>query len=204
MNLVQCFDKHGCDKGTKRHRYDRVYEPHLEPMKDQEINILEVGVFKGSSTAAWCDFLPKATIYGIDIFVRVAPEKIPALNHPRVKWCKCDSIEGPNDEFGSMVGDITFDVIIDDGLHTHDAQRKTFENFFPYLKEGGSYFIEDVWPWSMMSPKQRQHHWMRDHPNDFSEQQFDQLLNVINQHEVICHDLRKGFHNDTFIIEVRK
>ena len=39
MNLRQCFDKHGCDRGH-RHGYDRVYEG-IRPQR-----LLEVGVFK--------------------------------------------------------------------------------------------------------------------------------------------------------------
>ena len=37
-----------------------------------------------------------------------------------------------------------FDIIIDDGLHKHWSQTKTFDNFFPILKDGGVYVIEDI------------------------------------------------------------
>lgn len=203
-NLKALFDKHNCDKGSARHRYDRVYAPALEHLRDKEFNMLEVGIFKGSSVEAWREFFPKANFYGVDIFVRVTPEDIPALNRDRVHWCKCDSIEGPNTDFLSMVGDIKFDVIIDDGLHTHDAQRKTFENFIPYLNNGGTYFIEDVWAFDHMTEAQKQHRWIQTHRNDFSDEQYAQLLTAIEPYDTTFHDLRKGFHNDTFIIEVKK
>jgi cephalosporin hydroxylase len=38
------------------------------------------------------------------------------------------------------------DVIIDDGLHTKEAQIATLRNFFPALRAGGLYVVEDVWP----------------------------------------------------------
>ena len=36
--LGKLFDKYGCDK-TRKHKYDRIYEPILERYKNQEINI---------------------------------------------------------------------------------------------------------------------------------------------------------------------
>ena len=36
------------------------------------------------------------------------------------------------------------DVIIDDGLHSWEAQQQTLVNMWPSLREGGYYFIEDV------------------------------------------------------------
>ena len=202
--LVELFDKHKCDKGNIRHRYDRVYEPALEHLRDKEFNMLEIGIFKGSSVEAWREYFPKADFYGIDIFVRMTPEEIPALNRSRVQWCKCDSIEGPNDEFKKMVGDIKFDVIIDDGLHTHDSQRCTFHNFLPYLSDSGVYFIEDVWAFDHMDENQKQHHWIKSHKDELTDDKYNDLLLAIEAHKTTFHDIRKGFHSDTFIIEVRK
>lgn len=202
--LVELFDKHKCDKGNLRHRYDRVYEPALQHLRDQEFNMLEIGIYKGSSVEAWREYFPKANFYGIDIFVRVEPENIPALNRDRVHWCKCDSLVGPNEAFLEMVGDIQFDVIIDDGLHTHDAQRKTFENFIPFLKQDGVYFIEDVWAFDHMSLQEKNHHWMKQHPDDYSEEQYSELMSSLLHNKITYHDLREGYHTDTFILEVHK
>ena len=64
------FDKFECDKG-KKHGYEAVYEPDFEPLRNKSIKILDVGVFKGASVQAWLDYFPKATVYGIDIFMRI-------------------------------------------------------------------------------------------------------------------------------------
>jgi hypothetical protein len=40
--------------------------------------------------------------------------------------------------------DVNFDIIIDDGLHTFEANITLLENSFHKLKEGGIYIIEDV------------------------------------------------------------
>ena len=38
-----------------------------------------------------------------------------------------------------------FDVIIDDGLHSSEAQVATLRNCFPYLANGGIYITEDLY-----------------------------------------------------------
>lgn len=203
--LVECFDYNKCDKGSLKHRYDRVYEPALEHLRDKEFNLLEVGVFKGHSLQSWLDYFPKATIYCTDIFVRVPAERITALNNPRVRWTKCDSTDpvAVKESYGNYESPF-FDVIIDDGLHTFDAQRETFNNFFKYLKQDGVYFIEDVWPYHIMSQTQKSCDWIKRHPTDFSEAQYANFTKQLNSKgQVTYHDLRDGYDLDTFIVEVR-
>lgn len=203
MKLADYFDQYKCDKGNIKHQYNRVYEPALEPLRNLPIRLLEIGVFKGASLQAWADYLPHATFVGVDIFERVDIPKIPILNHPRVSWVKCSSTDELPVELLEIVGD-GFDIIIDDGLHTHDGQRLTFENFIPFLKPDGKYFIEDVWPFDLMDAREKQHQWLVKHPNDFSDDQYIKLLKATRPYNVKFHDLRKGFGPDTFIIEVTK
>jgi hypothetical protein len=202
-SLVELFDKYKCDKGSLKHRYDRVYEPVLDGYQDEHFNMLEIGVFKGNSTEAFVEYCPKIEIVGVDIFTRVDMKDIPIFDRPQVHPCKCDSLEGPTEQFKELAKN-EFDIIIDDGLHTHEAQWKTFKNFFPFLVEGGSYFIEDVWVYDRMSEKEKQHPWLIKHGAAFSEKQYQKLLNIIEPYEVIYHDLREGYDPDTFIIEIRK
>lgn len=202
-SLLNLFNEHKCDKGSLKHRYDRVYEPALTPLQDKPFRMLEIGVFKGNSTEAWIEYCPQVEIVGVDIFTRVDIKNIPILNHPRVHAYKCDSVEGPGNDFERYAND-GFDIIIDDGLHTHEAQWKTFVNFIPYLKEHGMYFIEDVWPYDVMTSKQKQHPWLKKHSPSFSEENYQKLLDVIEPYGVKYHDLRHGYDPDTFIIEVRK
>lgn len=42
------------------------------------------------------------------------------------------------------VGIQNFDIIIDDGLHTTDANINLFRNSFDKLKKNGIYIIEDI------------------------------------------------------------
>ena len=203
MGLVELFDKYGCDKGNLKHRYDRVYEPVLAQSKADSIRMLEIGIFKGNSTEAFIEFCPNLEVVGVDIFTRVDMKNIPILNHARVHPVKCNSLEGPNKEFDKLAEN-GFDIIIDDGLHTHEAQWKTFLNFIPYLKKGGVYFIEDVWAFDKMSAQEKEHYWLKKHGDAFSEKEYQKLLNAIEPYNVTYHDLREGYDPDTFILEIRK
>ena len=203
-SLVDIFDKHNCDKGQRRHRYDRIYEPAFAPVQQKKFNMLEVGILRGESLKAHLEYFPAVELYAIDIFGRIPSANVPILTADRVHWCKCDSIQGPNEAFNAMVGDVKFDIIIDDGLHTHDSQRCTFENFIPYLNEGGTYFIEDVWPFDRMNKQQKQHSWIKRNPKDYSDAQHKALLTTIEPYTVKFHDIREGFYPDTFIIEITK
>lgn len=91
--LLKIFDKHDCDKGSRKHFYNEVYEPHFEKVRNDPINILEIGVFLGESTAAFHEYFPNANIYGIDIFVRTSPEDLEILKEERVHFIKGDSMD---------------------------------------------------------------------------------------------------------------
>ena len=87
--IRKLFDKYGCDKGRK-HGYD-VYYQKLFDSYDKNINILEIGVFRGDSTLATHEYLEDATIYGVDIFERVDIKAVRSrFNSDRVHLEKCD------------------------------------------------------------------------------------------------------------------
>jgi len=190
--MRKCFDRHGCDKGI-RHGYERVYEPAFKDIRNEPIRLLEIGILRGASLAAWLDYFPNATIFGIDTFDRVPSVDVPILQHSRVDWYPHDSTE-PLDLAPANMWD-HFDIIIDDGLHTHTAQRQTFENFMPYADR---YFIEDVWAFDHMTPEQKQHKWLK--RGGYSEQEYGKLLTVLKPYTTEFHDQRAGHQPDSFII----
>lgn len=59
--------KYGTDKHSSYHNYLNKYDFFLSNLKDKEMNVLELGVFKGASIAMWEEYFPHATIYGVDI-----------------------------------------------------------------------------------------------------------------------------------------
>jgi len=187
MNLNDVFWLLGC--GKCRHGYGDVYSNALRELRRKNFRLLEIGVDKGLSLLAWTEWFPNAEIVGLDTFQRRPPESIPALQHPRVSWVKADSRE-PID-----IGD--FDVIIDDGLHTHAAQLATYKVFGHRARH---YFIEDVWPFDRMTKDQKQHKWLRQ--DGFSDEEYRDLLAALHG-RVKHHDLRKRRHPDSYLIHVQ-
>jgi hypothetical protein len=204
--LKDIFAKHGCDKFE--HQYYKEYEKHLEPIKDQPLHLLEVGIWKGTSHQSWYDYLPNAQIYGIDIFSRITPEEVPALALDRVHWFVGDSTT-PN--IPRLVSNWNIegglDVIIDDGLHTPEANGYTFLNLYPHLKKGGVYYIEDVWPLDMMSDAEMKHPWIVGREDKYNHKTWSKFWNIIQESGGIVERIDnrdKSFMRDSYLIKITK
>lgn len=205
--LRDLFDKYNCDKGTLKHKYDRCYEPYFEPHKDDPIKILEIGCFRGESTRAFLEYFPNATIYTIDIFERHSPEEIDVLKEDRVEWLKADSMNAslPMKIRKKWGNDIEFDFIIDDGAHWPQANRMTFENCMPFLKQGGAYFIEDVWMLDRMKP----HPWVDKRPQLYNMPEHVRFMTYVETFDVKHYDYRTtkisgfGAYPDSYILRVQ-
>lgn len=206
MRLDQIFLKNGCDKYA--HHYYKEYAKEFEPIREEEINILEVGIWKGTSHQSWVDYFPNANVYGIDIFSRVEPKDVSILQHDRVHWVKGDStskdiVTKVKEEFG----DIKFDYIIDDGLHTPKANMDTVNNLWNFLIEGGVFYVEDVWPIGKMTESEMRHPWIQKHPDRYNIEDWDKFessikdLNVSKKVEI---DFRNVSTPDSVIIKLVK
>jgi hypothetical protein len=153
--LRQLIDHYGSDKNLNE--YTPIYHSIFNNIKDNNINLLEIGIgtmipsvpssmvgyglshYKpGASLRAFRDFFPKGKIYGGDV------QEDCMFEEDRIKTFLFDSTN--TDKCNDALGDLMFDVIIDDGLHEAEAQMNTFANLFPRLKNGGYYFIEDIAP----------------------------------------------------------
>ena len=125
--LGKLFNKYNCDK-CQKHQYDRVYGPVFEKFKEKKINILEIGIFNGYSTEAFHEYLPHASLYGIDIFERVDPKNLECYRKDRTHYIAYSSTKPKIVDLVKMYwGDIKFDIIIDDGEHTPEANMQTFK-----------------------------------------------------------------------------
>ena len=102
MNMLELFKKHGCEKIW--HSYNELYEADFENLRQKNINILEVGTFRGESLNVWLDYFTNANIYTIDTFERVHPTAIPMLNNVRVKYAKLDSTAKECNEYFKKLG----------------------------------------------------------------------------------------------------
>ncbi|CAE7313245.1 APX3 [Symbiodinium sp. CCMP2592] len=162
--LSQLMLEAGSDKA--QNGYCPIYEVLLQPLKVQRL--LEVGLgtqnpdslssmaglgpgFRpGGSLRAWRDYLPQAFIYGLDVM----PDAM-VRGEARIRSALADSAnEGhvasvmKSWGFASAPGPGTprgvFDVMVDDGLHSPEAQIATLGSLWPWLKRGGIFVIEDI------------------------------------------------------------
>jgi hypothetical protein len=203
--LKQLFDKYNCDKARKHH-YHLIYEAEFEARREEPLNILEVGVFKGESTAAWVDYFPNATIYGLDIFTRVKMTDIPILKHKRVKAHRGDSTDVTiTREIEKKWPWAKFDIIIDDGLHTPRANADTFTNLIGLMKPDGAFYIEDAWPLDKMTTEQLRHPWIAKHPERYNALEMEYFLGKVDNgnYRIERFDNRKlSGEPDSYIFKV--
>ena len=123
------------------HNYIDTYESLFFQFKDKNINFLEIGIFHGGSMKLWRDYFTKANIHGIDIvYTKLAKE---TLINENIKISLMNSMDS-NSSVLRNINNETYDIIMDDGNHSFNAQYKTLINFFPKLKKGGIYIIEDI------------------------------------------------------------
>lgn len=157
-DLCDLFNKYGSDKD--RNGYAQVYHTLFHKMRNEPINMLEIGIgtmipgvhssmqgyalagYKpGGSLRAWRDYFVNGRIIGAD----VQPDT-QFSDEERIETYLCNSTSKTEiAELFNKLGDIKFDIIIDDGSHHDMDQINTLRNFYPYVKPGGYYIIEDIY-----------------------------------------------------------
>jgi tetratricopeptide (TPR) repeat protein len=127
----------GTDKTTLVQDYLRHYERIFAGIRNEPIQLLEIGVAGGASLRTWARFFPEAWIVGIDI-------------NPGCRAYGGDRItieigSQANPEFlASLVMKYQPDIVVDDGSHLAEDILMTFHQLIPFLRPGGYYVIEDV------------------------------------------------------------
>lgn len=107
--------------------YLRSYARLLDPRRLDNLAILELGVSSGASLLCWRDYLPKATIVGIDI--AEPPARILGLD-------RLHFIQGSQDDpkvlerAAKIVGG-AFDIIVDDASHIGYLTKRSLHYLFP-------------------------------------------------------------------------
>ena len=136
MNLDNLAIAFGTDKSSKIHGFTKTYESYFEPLQDQAIKLLEIGVQSGASLRMWKHYFPNADIVGIDYF------DLKVMNEDRIKIIQGEQKDTSVMEKALLDG--PFDIIIDDGSHQNQDITASFEYLFPRMKPGGVYVIEDT------------------------------------------------------------
>lgn len=170
-DLSLLAEKFGTDKSATG--YTSVYHEIMKEKRElNDVSLLEIGIFRGSSIKMWHQYFMHAKIFGIDNGrllpntnltlgdsnqnpskhdVALLDESVCAmaqfewLENDRIKCAIADqrSYKQLLDAF-SKFETTKFDYIIDDGHHFQEHQQKSFALMFPHTKSGGYYIIEDI------------------------------------------------------------
>ena len=211
--LNELFLKHKCLKGIDL-KYDEIYEADFKKLRNEPINILEIGVDQGRSIAVWLDYFPNAKIYAIDIFTRMHESRIKSLKDNRVQYIKIDSTH-PDVHNQVAQWKTEFDIVIDDGRHTPEANALTFKSIAPFLKPNGIYYIEDIWPIDQMTKPdlknlgfdfKKQIAWAQKYrKNEFTKGKWTMFINTLKGYKIEKFDHRKRCKLlDSYIYKITK
>ena len=148
--LTKISDKNLCDKGSKNikdlnewgyisHTYTEFYNLLFGHFKNNAKLIFELGISLGRSLRMWEKYFTNAHIYAGDI------DRSLLFQKKRIHTYYCDQLcKKSINNMWKKIKKKNFDLIIDDGLHTNEANINFFENSFKYLRPDGMFIIEDI------------------------------------------------------------
>lgn len=130
----------GTDKGTK-HSYLDEYENIFYSIKENKLNILEIGIQFGGSSILWQEYFKNSKLTLIDIEYQVTDEIFQKIDQGR---CEIKIMDAYNLENFNKISTKKFDIIIDDGPHTLESHVFLVENYINILSKNGILIIEDI------------------------------------------------------------
>jgi len=158
--LCEIMGRNKSDKGNENissswHNYTTFYYSIFNNIREKQLRIFELGLGTnninlpsnmgingrpGASLYGWCEFFPNSDIFGADIDNDIL------FNTDKINTFFCDQT---NAQIIQKMWDEAklqekFDIIIDDGLHSFDANVCFFENSIHKLKPNGYFIIEDI------------------------------------------------------------
>ena len=145
------------DKGfgiSGNHNYTLLYHELFGGIANRVANMLEVGIgtnftdvpssmgpngTPGASLRAWRHYFPKAKIFGADVDTRIL------FTEDRISTFYIDQLNAEViKEQTLQFPDNMFNIIIDDGLHTFEANSNLHRQASRLVSPGGFYIIEDI------------------------------------------------------------
>ena len=121
------------------HGYSKFYQEIFYPIKNEVLNIMEIGSFYGNASAALFFYFKNSKIYGADInpdMFRYKADRIETL------YVNSSSLSSIKNELINK--NIKFDIIIEDASHMLKDQIISLFYLFPILNKGGYFIIEEL------------------------------------------------------------
>ena len=134
MTLLEIAKKYPTSKND--HGFIEIYHKHFSNLKEQKINILEIGVERGDSLRMWREYFSNASICAIDLHDRnISVDNAEILIGDQSDHLFLQTVVNKYKKF---------DIIIDDGSHQSKHIIASFNFLFNYLSDNGIYVIEDL------------------------------------------------------------
>ena len=151
--MCRVMTRWGSDKGF--HAYTPVYSVLFSARRNQPLKVLELGLGSnnldvlsnmgvfgapGASLRGWRQLFPHALVYGADIDRGILFEE------DRIKTYYCDQLDRSSiqDLWSQPELREGMDIIIEDGLHTLEANLSFLEESLEHLRPNGIYVTEDI------------------------------------------------------------
>tara|TARA_B100000989_G_C19530688_1_gene469605 strand:+ start:4310 stop:5158 length:849 start_codon:yes stop_codon:yes gene_type:complete len=127
------------NKKIKGHGYQKFYENHLSKIKDSNIEMLEIGSFRGNASAAFYFYLPNCNITSVDLYPDLFLYKSNRITNYYLNNSLGDEIQNK-----ILMKDKKYDFIIEDAGHYYKDQIISLFKIFPKLKKNGIYVVEEL------------------------------------------------------------
>jgi len=153
--LCRLMSSYGSDKGSGWHNYTKLYSTLFDPRRSEVRRVFEVGIGTnnpnlvstmgesgrpGASLRGWRDYFLNASVYGADVDAECL------FQEPRIDTFYVDQTDAATIQtLWSEVGQLGFDLIVDDGLHELHANRNFYLNSSHALAKDGLFAIEDLY-----------------------------------------------------------
>lgn len=136
--------RHGTDKAGACHLWGKegylhIYDRYFSQFRDQPITLIEIGVKQGKSIRMWSEYLPKATVIGVDVDKRCMQyetERVKIVIGDQASKAVTDRV------LKLCAGPVA--IVVDDGSHLNERTLKTYSRLWPSVASGGYYVFEDM------------------------------------------------------------
>lgn len=139
--LKNIFINHTGKISDKWSLYIDEWDEIFSPFRDDNINLLEIGIHNGGSLEIWAKYFTNAKhVIGCDINEDCRDL---VFSDPRISVIIGDiNSEAVEDQVSNLAQGL--DIIIDDSSHKSGDIIKSFSSYFKQLNPGGLYIIEDL------------------------------------------------------------
>lgn len=121
------------------HEYSIFYETYFKDIKNNEINILELGSFKGGAAAAFSFFFKNSKIYSGDLYPDIFNFYSKRIINFKIDTSSEDSINKFLEK-----NNLKYDIIVEDAGHFLKDQIISLFLLFKTLKPKGTFVIEEL------------------------------------------------------------